>query len=80
MLPILMLLVLSFAIARVNAARFSAVDVGVMLPILLPLVSALRRPNFLLVFGADADVYAADRPGLCPFISLLWDEYVSYYL
>ena len=45
--------------ARVNAARFSAVGVA------------------LLVFSADADVYAAERRGLGPFVSLLWDENVT---
>ena len=30
-----------------------------------------------MIFGADADVYAADRRGLGPFISLLWDEDVT---
>ena len=89
MLPILLLLVTPFyTTVRVNAARILAVGVGVMLPILLLLVRLLHygegqccpffcRWRFPAGFSADADVYAAERRELGPFVSLLWDEKVT---
>ena len=42
---------------------------------MLPVFSAVGVA--LLVFSADADVYAAERQGRGPFVSLLWDEKVT---
>ena len=42
---------------------------------MLPVFSAFGVAQ--LFFSADADVYAAERRGLGPFVSLLWDEKVT---